>query len=128
MMYWQEKFNKNHEQKIKVLQKKFGKMLPDEKMLISTPESIYDFISNIPKGKFISVNEMRELLAKKASADGTCHLTTGIFLRIAIEYSLESNLGLPFWRVIDYKSNLAKKLSCGIEFIKNNQIKENINI
>ena len=59
-MYWQEKFNKNHEQKIKVLQKKFGKMLPDEKMLISTPESIYDFISNIPKGKFISVNEMRE--------------------------------------------------------------------
>ncbi len=46
MMSWQEKFNKNHEQKIKVLQKKFGKMLPDEKMLISTPESIYDFISN----------------------------------------------------------------------------------
>tara|TARA_B100000678_G_C17963743_1_gene404258 strand:+ start:77 stop:460 length:384 start_codon:yes stop_codon:yes gene_type:complete len=127
-MYWEEKFKKKHTEKITVIQKKFGQILPGEKMLISTPDKIYNFISNIAKGKFITVTEMRKILAQNANADGTCHLTTGIFLKIAIEYSLESNLMLPFWRVIDYKSNLAKKLSCGIEFIKNNQIKENINI
>ena len=45
----------------------------------------------------------------------TCPLTTGIFLRIAIEASLEQWKGekskLPFWRIINEKNPLLKALS-----------------
>ena len=57
---------------------------------------------------------MRRELAKFSNADNTCPLTTGIFLRIAIEASLEAqNLDkpdLPFWRVINERSPITKKL------------------
>ena len=52
-------------------------------------------------------------LAKKAKAN--CPVSTGIFLRIAIEASLEEQIKkktkkpkLPFWRIIDEKSPIAK--------------------
>ena len=122
-MDWTEKFNKKHE-KVIILDKKFGELNPGEKMLISSPKSIYNFIKNIPKGKFVSVKELRKEIAKLSKAKNTCHLTTGIFLRIAIEYSIENKSILPFWRVVDTNSNLAKKLSCGIEYIIHKQKEE----
>ena len=61
---------------------------------------------------------MREALAKKANVNKTCPVSTGIFLRIAIEASLEEQSkkklkkpNLPFWRIIDEKTAVAKKLS-----------------
>ena len=49
----------------------------------------------------------------------------GYFLRIVSEASYEElNSGknikeiTPFWRIVNPKSNLAKKLACGINFIK----------
>ncbi|MEC7871439.1 MAG: hypothetical protein VX868_05170 [Chloroflexota bacterium] len=124
-MDWTEKFNKKHE-KVIILDKKFGELNPGEKMLISSPKSIYNFIKNIPKGKFVSVKELRKEIAKFSKAKNTCHLTTGIFLRIAIEYSIENKSILPFWRVVDTNSNLAKKLSCGIEYIIHKQKEEKL--
>ena len=57
---------------------------------------------------------MRRELAEISNADNTFPLTCSIFLRIAIEASLEQSNGakpdLPFWRVIDRNSSLIKKL------------------
>ena len=125
---WIEKRDCEKSFKIKTIDKYFADIPKGSRMLIASPPIIDEYVKSILYGEFIEPVKMRDDLAKEYQADKTCPVTTGIFLRIAIEYSLESNLGLPFWRVIDYKSNLAKKLSCGIEFIKNNQIKENINI
>jgi alkylated DNA nucleotide flippase Atl1 len=122
---WIEKFKTKHE-KVVILDKKFGELNPGEKMLISSPKSIYDFIKSIPKGRFISVKELRKEIAHLSKAKNTCHLTTGIFLRVAIEYSIETKNYLPFWRVVDTNSNLAKKLSCGIEYIRNKQKEEKL--
>ena len=84
-------------------------------MLISSPKSIANYIKKIPYGKGKTIKLMSQELAKYASADNTCPLTTGIFLRIAIEASLEmqngGKLGLPFWRVINERSPITKKLS-----------------
>ena len=63
----------------------------------------------------------------------SCPMVTGIALRIVSEASYEEyNLGLenitPFWRVVSPSSALAKKLYCGIDFIIDNQQRENIKI
>ena len=64
---------------------------------------------------------MRRELAENANADNTCPLTCGIFLRIAIEASLEQSNGansdLPFWRVIDRNRTLIKKLPISEQYM-----------
>ena len=52
-MNWEEKILKKHQEEIKVLDKKLGEISPWNKMLISTPKIIYNYINQIPKGKFI---------------------------------------------------------------------------
>ena len=91
-------------------------MKAGQKMLISSPKSIANYINNIPFEEKRSIKQMRLDLAQKANVDNTCPLTTGIFLRIAIEPSLadlyiNNKPKLPFWRVISIKDNISKKLS-----------------
>ena len=87
---------------IKVLEKNFSDMKAGEKMLISSPEVISNYISKIPVGTTITPKEMRHALAKEKGADNTCPVTTGIFLRIAIEEVLDvfkvDDAPIPFWR------------------------------
>ena len=100
-----EKFNKKYTEVVKTIEKNFADLKAGEKMLISSPRSIANYIAKIPYGTEKSVKLMRLELAENANADNTCPLTCGIFLRIAIEASIEqsnvSKPNLPFWRVID---------------------------
>tara|TARA_Y100000588_G_C13794878_1_gene728276 strand:+ start:270 stop:665 length:396 start_codon:yes stop_codon:yes gene_type:complete len=109
-----EKFNKKYVEVVKVIEKDFSDLKRGDKMLISSPRSISKYIKTIPYGKEKTIKLMRRELAKFSNADNTCPLTTGIFLRIAIEASLETqNLDkpdLPFWRVINERSPITKKL------------------
>ncbi|MCC5928875.1 MAG: hypothetical protein JJU28_06490 [Cyclobacteriaceae bacterium] len=66
-------------------------------------------------------------------ADYTCPVTTGIFLRIVAEAAYEELQNgknqeeiIPFWRVIDPKSALAKKLSFGQELLLEMREKEGL--
>ena len=59
-------------------------------MLISSPEKISEFIFMIPKGSYLSIKEFKRELAFKAGADNTCSVTTGIFLRMAIEQNKDA--------------------------------------
>ena len=97
-----------------LLEKNFSDMKAGEKMLISSPEVISSYISRIPVGTTITPKEMRHALAKEKGADNTCPVTTGIFLRIAIEEVLDvfkvDDAPIPFWRVIDEKHPILKKL------------------
>ena len=109
-----EKFNKKYVEVVKVIEKDFSDLKRGDKMLISSPRSISKYIKTIPYGKEKTIKLMRRELAKFSNADNTCPLTTGIILRIAIEASLETqNLDkpdLPFWRVINERSPITKKL------------------
>ena len=114
---------------VKVLDKGFSDIAAGEKMLISSPEKISEFIFAIPKGSFFSIKELRRKLAQKVGADNTCPVTTGIFLRIVSEAAYEDFLNgekniTPFWRVVDHESKTASKLACGIYFIKKRRRKE----
>ena len=59
---------------------------------------------------FFTIKEQRRGLALKAGADKTCPVTTGIFLRMAIEQN-KDDVNFPYWRVIDEKHPVVKKLN-----------------
>ncbi|MCE2517496.1 MAG: hypothetical protein J4F41_06615 [Alphaproteobacteria bacterium] len=121
---WTQKFNRDYAPVTKRLDKNFSGIKAGEMMLISTPRDIVSYVRAIPEGEARSIPQMRDDLADAAGADKTCPLTASIYLRFAIEAELEGLDGaedsphmLPFWRVLDAQSPLAKKLSCGTSFI-----------
>jgi hypothetical protein len=93
-------------------------------MLVSNPREVDGYIRTLQPGTRASLPGLRQALAERHGADLACPLSTEIFVRIAAECALEElalgkpeNEVAPFWRTIDPKSPLARKLSCGAEFI-----------
>ncbi|MBS1554282.1 MAG: hypothetical protein JSU09_05095 [Bacteroidetes bacterium] len=118
---------------VKKLEKDFADMPAGAKMLIATPKIIDDYVRQIPKGKSGSLATMRRDLAVEYGADYTCPVTSGIFLRIVSEAAHEQiekgtppGRVTPFWRVVDEKSSLNKKLSFGETFVKQQRKKEGL--
>lgn len=110
---------------VSVLGISFAGHQPGEKMLISSPVDVHRQLRKIRKGRNLTPAQFRERLAAAATADFTCPLTAGIFLRIAAEAAWQEHENgaaiediAPFWRVVDSSHPLAKKLACGVEFIR----------
>jgi hypothetical protein len=121
---WLEKFNVAREPVIEITDNKFADIPEGSKMLIATPKVVDEYVRQIPKGKHTSLQQMRKDLAAEFNAEYTCPITSGIFLRIASELAYEQFQNgtpikkiTPFWRMIDKKAPLAKKLSFGYEFV-----------
>ena len=110
---------------VKILDKGFSDISAGEKMLISSPEKISEFIFSIPEGSYLSIKELRRKLALKAGADNTCPVTTGIFLRMAIEQH-KDDVNFPYWRVVDEKHPVVKKLNLDENQIKKRRVDEGI--
>jgi hypothetical protein len=91
-------------------------------MLLPTPDQVRSYVERIPCGECRTVKQMREELASEHGAHFTCPVVTGIYLRIVGEAALEvcpagCDPAIPFWRVVDPRSPLAKRLSCGPRYI-----------
>ena len=130
---WQEKFDSDKPHLVKVIDKKFADMPKGTKMFIATPKIVNAYVNHIPKGVEVDLKIMREDLAAEYDAEMTCPVTTSIFLRTASELAFEKfQKGTPieeitpFWRIISPKMPIAKKLSCGIDFIIKQREKENL--
>ncbi len=125
---WAQKMATPAQPEVKPLDKPFGGQPAGARMLIPTPQLVADYVRQLPKGTRADVVAMRQDLAQAHGADFACPLTTGIFLRIVAEASLEAYQQgaplaslVPFWRVVNVKSPLAKKLSCGPAFVAEQQ-------
>jgi hypothetical protein len=75
-------------------------------MLIPSPREVDALIRAVRKGNVITVSKFREQLAAMYSADVTCPMTTGIFVRIASEAAEEEAASgktriTPYWRVVE---------------------------
>lgn len=115
---WVEKRDCGKAPEVKVLDKPFAGIKEGASMLISSPSEIDGYIRAIPRGEIVEPRTMREQLAKRHSADATCPVTTGIFLRIVSEAALEEHANgtgieeiTPFWRIAIEGTSTAKKLS-----------------
>ena len=130
---WHEKLNSSHPAHVETMEKTMWGLPIGTKLFIAHPTMVKAYIEKIPLGKSKTVVEMRESLAKKNKADATCPMTASIFVRIVAEAALdEMRAGAsvskitPFWRIVDEKSTVAKKLSCGVEFISKQRKAEGI--
>lgn len=122
---WQEKFESAPAPTVSVLTAPTAGLRSGQKLFIASPELIDQELRKIRRGRLKTVKELRARMAKEHGADGTCPLTTGIFLRIVAERGLEKvkeggsvSRIAPFWRVVEPGSGLSLRLSCGPDFIR----------
>jgi len=97
-------------------EKRFG----GRKVLVPTPLLVDGLVRKVPKGKLITVRQIREKLARQFKAEATCPLTTGIFLRIISEVAEEDlengkKQVTPYWRVVKDDGGLNPKFPGGVE-------------
>jgi deoxyribodipyrimidine photolyase len=130
---WVEKRDTIKPNYIEVIDKDFADMKAGEKMLIAAATTYDDYIKQIPKGKSVDMKTMRKDLAIEHNADMACPLVSGIHTRIVAEAAYEEyqagkpiNKITPFWRVVNLKSNTAKKLTFGTDFLKEMRQKEKL--
>ncbi|OQX72911.1 MAG: hypothetical protein B6D59_07110 [Campylobacteraceae bacterium 4484_4] len=77
-------------------QKRFG----GRHMVIPKPPEICEIMKKIPKGRLITTEKIRKLIARKYHVDTTCPLTTGIFINICAHASIETGEEIPYWRTL----------------------------
>jgi hypothetical protein len=116
---WREKLEKPQEPKVVDVPPKMSRFGRGT-MLIPTPRLVDDLVRKVPKGKLVTVGELRRKLAAEFEADVTCPLTTGIFVRIAAEAVEEDRANgrqrlTPYWRVIKDDGSLNPKFPGGAQ-------------
>src|ERR1700682_1970690 len=87
---WREKLEKPQQPKLVKVPPKMARF-GSGTMLIPTPKLVDELLRRVPKGKLITVGEIRKRLATDFAADVTCPLTTGIFVRIVAEAAEEDH-------------------------------------
>src|SRR2546421_9224158 len=115
---WREKIDKPQAVKIVKIPPKMSRF-GSGTMLIPTPKLIDAMIRQVPKGKLVTVSELRRKLARDFRTDVTCPLTTGIFVRIAAEAAEEDRANgkrqiAPYWRGIKNDESMNPKFSGGL--------------
>lgn len=95
---------------------KFMERYKASKMLIAAPMQYNEIMERVPNGKIITVEKIREYLAKLEGADITCPLTAGIFTNICANAAVErGDFDFPWWRTIRAKGELNEKFPDGID-------------
>ena len=89
-------------------------------VVIPTPKEVDEIMGEVPKGKLITLNEIRKKLAKKHGATIGCPITTGIFAWIAAHAAEEAETEgkkdiTPYWRTLKTGGIINPKYPGGIE-------------
>lgn len=118
MRDWTEQLNRDPEPVVKPMPTARIGLKKGDLVLLPSARLVDDFIRVIPKGKSVSLLDLRTKMAKQHKADGTCPVYLGYRLRTVAEAAFEAlDRGValknitPIWRVLDEKSLTLKKLS-----------------
>lgn len=89
-------------------------------MVIPAPMEVDEIMRKVPKGKLITINEIRETLAKKHGTSICCPLTTGIFAWIAAHAAEEQRQKgekdiTPYWRTLKTGGVINPKYPGGVK-------------
>jgi hypothetical protein len=89
-------------------------------VVIPAPREVNEIMRSVPKGKLITINIIRERLAKRHGATIGCPITTGIFAGIAAraaeEDAAEGKKDItPYWRTLKVGGTLNEKYPGGVE-------------
>jgi hypothetical protein len=114
---WSAKLAKPRNVKRVLLEAPFAGVPAGAMLFVGTPDVVASYIKKIPHGETRTIERMRREIARKNECDAMCPVSTAIFLRMVAEGTwddIESGKALdavvPFWRVIEPGSTIAKKL------------------
>jgi hypothetical protein len=117
---WREKMENPNLPKVVAIPPRMQATFGAGSMLIPSPREVDALIRAVRKGNVITISKIREQLAAKYSADVTCPMTTGIFVRIASEAAEEEAASgktriTPYWRVVKDDGSLNPRFPGGAE-------------
>jgi hypothetical protein len=89
-------------------------------VVIPAPREVDEIMRSAPRGKLITINQIRARLAKRHGASIGCPITTGIFsgiaARAAEEDAAEGKKDItPYWRTLKVGGVLSDKFPGGVE-------------
>jgi alkylated DNA nucleotide flippase Atl1 len=89
-------------------------------VVIPAPMEVNGIMRQVPQGKLTTINQIREVLARRHGASIGCPITTGIFAGIAARAAEEmADEGeediTPYWRTLKSKGELNPKYPGGVE-------------
>jgi hypothetical protein len=92
-------------------------------MVIPSPVEVEALMKQVPKGKLVTINELRDALARKHNADSACPMTTGVFAWIAAHAAEEAATEgakriTPYWRTLKTGGELNPKYPGGVQSLK----------
>ena len=91
-------------------------------MVIPAPTEVDALMKRVPKGRLVTINELRGALAAKHNADFACPITTGIFSWIAAHAADEAAQAgakriTPYWRTLKTGGEINPKYPGGTSAI-----------
>ena len=89
-------------------------------VVIPAPREVDEIMRQVPRGRLITINQIRETLAGKHNASIGCPMTTGIFAWVAAHAAAEAAAEgkediTPYWRTLKAGGELNPKYPGGIE-------------
>lgn len=117
---WQEKLADNKGlPKVEKITEKMSKRWGTGTVVIPAPKEVDEIMKKVPKGKLITINEIRAQLAQTHGATIGCPITTGIFAWIAAnaaeEAAAEGNKNItPYWRTLKTGGIINEKYPGGV--------------
>ena len=118
---WREKLADDKDlPKVEEINEKMAKKWGKGTLVIPAPREVDEIMRKVPEGKLITINEIRQILAKKHGATIACPITTGIFAWIAAHAAEEAKAEgekdiTPWWRTLKTGGVLNEKYPGGIE-------------
>lgn len=118
---WLEKLNDSKDlPKVVKLNARQSKKWGKGTMAIPSPLEVNAIMKKVPSGKLITINRIREKIAKKHHATVGCPITTGIFSWIAAHAAAEqeekgTKNTTPYWRTLKQGGIINEKYPGGIE-------------
>jgi hypothetical protein len=92
-------------------------------MVIPAPKEVDAMMKRVPRGKVVTINELRKALAKKHGVTLGCPITTGIFAWISAYAADEAarkgaTRVTPYWRTLKTGGELNLKYPGGLKGLK----------
>jgi len=109
--------------KVEKITEKMSKRWGTGTVVIPAPLEVDALMKKVPKGKLVTINGLREILAKKHKASIGCPMTTGIFAWVAANAAEEQRQNgvediTPYWRTLKTCGVLNPKYPGGVEGLK----------
>ena len=118
---WQEKLADDKDlPRVVEITDKMSKRWGTGTVVIPAPRDVDEIMGKVPRGKLITINQIREIVARKHRASIGCPITTGIFAWVAAhaaeEAVAEGKINTtPYWRTLKSKGELNEKYPGGAE-------------